>query len=165
MGQFANTIFSLMLGWVHTAAAWLWGLATNSNVNAWFRWMLEHWLFLVVLLCIGGAVIDFIVYLVRWQPYRVWRSFLHRLTAKDALEAGETDQPLSQRKWIYADGSTTVEQVQEPVPDEPAADDQLDAPIRPIGRIARQASLEQAYNRPVYPPQWQHTGKNQGEKR
>lgn len=163
MGPFANTLFSLLLGWVQTAAAWLWGLVTDSNVNAWLGWLLDHWLPLALMLCIGGAVIDFIVYLIRWQPYRVWRSFLQRLNAKDDSDSEEVSQPVQQRKWIYADGSTAVEQVQEPPQDASAAEERLEKPVRPVRRLAGRFPLEQAYNRPVYPPQWQHTTRNQGE--
>lgn len=163
MGQFANTLFSLLMGWVQTAASWLWGLMTHGDVNMWLRWLLDHWLLLAVLLCIGGAVLDFIVYLIRWQPYRVWRSSLHRLTAKDDSEPKEANQPIQQRKWIYADGSTTVEQVPPPIQDAPADEERLETPIRPVRRLGRRSTLEQAYNRPVYPPQWRHTAQKQGE--
>lgn len=165
MGSFANTLFSVLLGWVQTAAAWLWGLVTNADVSAWLRWLLDNWLPLALLLCIGGMMIDFIVYLLRWQPYRVWRSFLHRLTAKDELVVNvEERQPVLQRRWIYADGSTAVEDVHEPLQEAPAPRDELEAPIRPVRRIARRTTPEQAYNQPVYPPQWQqNTQDQQGE--
>ena len=161
MGAFANTVFSALLGWVQTAAAWLWGLVTNADVSAWLRWLLDNWLPLLLILCAGGVVIDFIVYLIRWQPYRVWGRFLRRMTGKEESPAEKVEkQPVLQRRWLYADGSTAVEEVHEPLQDT-APQDALDAPIRPVRRVVRRSTPEQAYNQPVYPPQWRHD--QQGE--
>ncbi|MDD6050084.1 MAG: hypothetical protein PUC00_02250 [Clostridiales bacterium] len=161
MGQFANTLFQLMMGWVQTAVAWLWALFTQSDASGWLRWLSEHWLPLLVGLCIAGVVIDFIVYLVRWQPYRVWRSFLHRLSGREKAE--DADVPAPQRTWIYADGSTAVEHLQEARMQSPTAQPQLNAPVRPMRRTARDIPMGEAYHQPVYPPQWQHTRKQGGQ--
>lgn len=164
MGQFAGTLFSALLGWVQLAASWLWGLIANADVSAWFRWLLDNWLPLTLILCAAGVVIDFLVYLLRWQPYRVWRSFLHRVTAKDALPAPEeTVQPLFQRKWVYADGSTSLEDVRDPLQEQHAQlrTEQLEAPVRPMRRVARHSALEEGYNQPVYPLQWQQNSQDQ----
>lgn len=165
MGQFAGTLFRLLLGWVQTAVSWLWNLAANADVSAGLHWLLDHWLMLLALLCIGGVLVDFLVYLLRWQPYRVWRSFLQRLKGK-AEEASETtpEQPVSVRRWVYADGSTQVEEISEGGFQSNLPEEYLNAPIRPTRRMARRASQEKAYNQPVYPPQWQHnTQLEQGE--
>jgi hypothetical protein len=163
MGQFANTIFSALLGWVQTAASWLWGLVRAPEGSGWLRWLLDHWLPLVLLLCAAGVVIDFLVYLLRWQPYRVWARFLHR-KKDDTDDAEETAQPVFQRKWLYADGSTTVEDVHEATQEKSApVNEQLDAPIRPTRRVARHTPAEKAYNQPVYPPQWQHEQQGENE--
>lgn len=163
MGQFATPLFSALLGWVQTAASWLWSLITNSDMNAWIRWLLDHWLSLLMLLCIGGLVLDFIVYLIRWQPYRVWASFLRgRRETKTKAAPQVENQMVYQRKWVYADGSMAVEDVRV-APHEPVVQkEQQDAPIRPTRRVARRATLEQSYNQPVYPPQWRHD--QQGDK-
>lgn len=155
MGQFANTLFSILLGWVQTAVSWLWRLATSADVNAWMHWLLDNWLMLVLLLCIGGTLADFLVYLIRWQPYRVWRRFLQRLTGKAQDAPAQAEElPFVQRKWVFADGSTEVEELPRMQRDEP--EDQLSAPIRPTRRAVRRELERQSYNQPVYPPQW-HT--------
>jgi hypothetical protein len=68
-----------------------------------------------------------------------------------------------QRKWIYADGSTEVEDVRVPQPEAFQEVEQLAAPIRPVRRMARRASPEQSYNQPVYPPQWRHDQQGENE--
>lgn len=162
MGAFANTLFSVLLGWVQTAASWLWSLVTNADVSAWLRWLLDNWLPLLLMLCVGGVVIDFLVYLIRWQPYRVWGRFLCRVSGKEEAEVPAEEPPVLQRRWIYADGSTSVEDVLSPAREHPMADSQLETPIRPVRRVVRRATPEQSYYQPVYPPQWQHTNE-QGE--
>ena len=166
MGQFANMLFGALLGWVQTAASWLWGLVTNTNVSAWLRWLLDNWLPLTLLLCIAGLVIDLLVYLLRWQPFRVWRSFFSRFTAQaEEKTAFEVQQPILQRKWVYADGTTTVEEIPDPLRDmKPQQEEErLLSPIRPTRRAARYAAAEQAYHQPVYPPQWQHDQQGENE--
>lgn len=162
MGQFAGTLFRLLLGWVQSAVSWLWSLMTNADVSTWMQWLLDNWLLLLALLCIGGILVDFLVYLIRWQPYRVWRSFMHRMKGK-ADEAAEAapEEPIPVRRWVYADGSTQVEEVPEGGYQGNLPQDYLSAPIRPTRRMARRVSQEQAYHQPVYPPQWQHN--EQGE--
>ena len=51
MGQFANTIFSALLGWVQTAASWLWALISAPESGGWLRWLLDNWLPLLLMLC------------------------------------------------------------------------------------------------------------------
>lgn len=161
VGQFAGTLFSMLLGWVQTAAAWAWGLITNAETSAWLRWLVDNWLPLTLALCIGGVAVDFIVYLIRWQPYRMWGRLLGR---KDKEEvANETASPVYQRRWIYADGSTEVEDVHIPQQEPAAEEEHLDVPIRPVRRMARRATPEQAYNQPVYPPQWRHDQQGENE--
>jgi hypothetical protein len=128
---------------------------------------LDNWLLLVILLCLGGVLVDLVVYLLRWQPYRVWRSFLRRIRGLDRDDwTDEEEGP--RRRLIYADG--TVEDVtelpvepQEPTPVQPA-------PVRPVRRLtpARRVIPDgsgeyiippfsdggDAYHQPYYPPQW-----------
>ena len=162
MGQFANTLFSMLLGWVQTAAAELWGLITQADASAWLKWLVENWLPLTLALCIGGVMIDFIVYLIRWQPYRMWGRAKSQ-PEPQAEEALSATPAVYQRKWIYADGSTEVEDVYVPQEEESQEQERLAAPIRPMRRMARRASPEQAYNQPVYPPQWQHNQQGENE--
>lgn len=167
MGSFAGSIFQLLLGWVSTAASWLWSAVSGIGANGWFAWLLDNWLLLVILLCLGGVAVDLVVYLIRWQPYRVWRSFLRRIRGLDGDDWAEGDDA-PRRRLIYADG--TVEDVteEEEVPEEAPAPQ--DAPVRPSRRLtpARRVLHDgsdeyiippfsdggDAYHQPYYPPQW-----------
>ena len=164
MGQFANTLFSMLLGWVQTAASWLWALVSGEAAAEGLAWALEHWLLLAGAACLGCMLVDFLVYLLRWQPYRVWGRFLRR--ERNGQEEESTGgQVIFQRKWLYADGSTQVEDVRHQEPEVPLQPSEpLTAPIRPTRRMARRISQEQGYNAPVYPPQWQYEHQSQDEK-
>ncbi|MBQ3484611.1 MAG: hypothetical protein IJA77_03795 [Clostridia bacterium] len=170
MGSFANTLFSALLGWVHGVVAWLWKLVTSDGAGAFVKWISSNWLLLVILLCAAGIIVDLVVYLIRWQPYRVWASFGSRFSAPEEIET--EDEAHTPRKWIYADGSTAMEEAP-PQPQQPVlTDDHLQAPVRPVKRVtpARRRRISedsdeyilpeiggsgQAYHQPYYPPQWQ----------
>lgn len=108
MGNFANTIFSSLLGWLRGAAAWLWSFLNNPQSGGFIVWVADNWLALIILLCAACMLIDFLVYLIRWQPYKVWASFFRRLFGHDDDDA---DTGRVRRRWIHADGTTSVEVV------------------------------------------------------
>ena len=157
MGQFANTLFIGLLGWVQAVVSDLWQLITGSNVSAWLRWLLDNWLPLTLLLCAAGLLIDLLVYIIRWQPYRVWGGRLRRIIGMggdaDADEAAE-DESTYQRQWVYADGTTSVEDIRRTALEPGDTDEHLELPIRPVRRTAMHGG-EKAYYQPVYPPEWQ----------
>lgn len=160
MGSFANTLFSVLLGWVQSAAAWLWQMAGHADAGSFMSWVLDNWLSIVIVICGAGVLIDLLVYLVRWQPYRVWRSFWQRLLNGEEEEEILPEapvQPTIQRQWLYADGTTAMEEP-EPVQPAMAADNefvqqldpnkyqgrawahemdemQLDSPVKPVRRV------------------------------
>ena len=108
MGNFANTLFSTLLGWLRGAAAWLWNFLGQSDHDGLIVWIAENWLTLIILLCAVCMLVDFLVYLLRWQPYKVWASFFRRLTGR---QDEEDDTGRIRRRWVHADGTTSVEVV------------------------------------------------------
>ncbi|MCH5286297.1 MAG: hypothetical protein J1E43_02655 [Christensenellaceae bacterium] len=120
MGNFANTLFSSLLGWLRSAAAWLWSFLNDPESGGFIVWMADNWLPLIILLCAACMLIDFLVYLLRWQPYKVWASFFRRVFGHDTEP---DDSQRIRRRWIHADGTTSIEEVDaaEVMPDpEPA---------------------------------------------
>lgn len=154
MGQFASTLFRLMLGWVQRVVSALWGMIVSSDGGGGLEWLLAHWFPLLLFLCAAGAIIDFVIYLLRWQPYRVWRAFLQGGRERHAVRRGEEEDPRYQRRWIYADGTTALEDLRTPA--EVPGETQLDLPIRPVRRAAGYGGDERAYYQPVYPRQGMH---------
>ncbi len=75
MGSFANSLFQFLMGWTRALLSSLWDASPGGPLH----WLSEHWLALLIGICILGALADLAVYLFRWQPYRVWASFFRRL--------------------------------------------------------------------------------------
>lgn len=175
MGNFADTLFGVLLGWAKNAVSWLWGVISDDGSDGLMGWILGHWLLLLVLLCLGGILIDLVVYILRWQPYRVWRSRRESREEEDALEQeAKMADTGDARQWIYADGRTVTE-TPAPLyaPRVEPEDGTLDAPVRPVKRVIparrRRAAAHaeeiilpemgevgEGYHQPYYPPQWTH---------
>ena len=79
MNGFANAILTLLLSWMRVLVNDLWRLLSSDDAGLFYRFLASNWKIIVLILCVGGFVIDRIVYLIRWRPYYVWSSKLGRL--------------------------------------------------------------------------------------
>ena len=82
MNTFANSLFSLLFGWARTLIQQLWSSAVSGRYQGFLVWLGDHWLWVALALCVGGTVIDYMIWLVRWRPYLVWRSALGRMARR-----------------------------------------------------------------------------------
>ena len=115
MGSFANSVFSILLGWVRGAVSWLWNAATSQESSTFMQWIANNWLTLAVILCAAGVVIDFVVHMFRWQPYKVWASFFRRMFGKkerveETPRSGSGLKRRVRREWVYADGTARADE-------------------------------------------------------
>ena len=155
MVSFASGVFSAMLGWIRSAIAYLWNAAATPEGGGLLSWMANHWLALALILCAAGMVIDLIVYLLRWQPYKVWASFFRRLGHHRQQEEEEELPPRPARRkrtvhrqWLYADGTARTEAVvQEVHPEEDPAPWQHVSPAVADQELNREEYMRQ-YARP-----------------
>ena len=83
MGSFANSLFKIMLGWLQTAVSAVWSAFTSENGSSVFNWIGKHWILLAGILCAVGLVTDLCVYIFRWKPYKVWKSFFSKITGQN----------------------------------------------------------------------------------
>lgn len=147
MGSFANSMFSVLLGWVRGAVNWLWRLFTSEQSSGMVAWLGEHWLVLAAVLCAAGLVMDLVVNTLRWQPYKVWASFFRRLFGRKRQEEPAPRRPV-RRAWVYADGTAREE--------EPEAAPEADAwpapDAMPMGRVSS-ADMEERYVMAFAPPE------------
>lgn len=123
MGSFANSVFSVLLGWIRTAVNQLWRMLSSDEGGGMLAWIGENWLTLTVVLCAVGLIVDGVVYVLRWRPFQVWFSFFRRIRgvgveadewtppapAEDPLPApppapSQTTGPV----WVYPDGTARV---------------------------------------------------------
>ena len=78
MNTFANSLFSLLFGWARGLIQQLWTSASTGSFSAFFIWLGDHWVWIALVLCAAGTVMDFLIWLIRWRPYLAWRSAINR---------------------------------------------------------------------------------------
>lgn len=138
MGSFANSMFSVLLGWFRGAVDWVWNVLFNAEDGGLIGWIGENWVGLIIFLCVACMAVDAVVHLLRWRPYKVWASFFRRLMGK--ADVGEDTGEFSgrmRREWYYADGTARTEEVE--VPQEEWYEDEL-----PPARVSS-AEMPQQY--------------------
>lgn len=145
MGSFANSMFSVLLGWIKTAFGWVWNAMFNAEDGGLIGWIGENWLGLIIALSVGCMAVDVVVHLLRWRPYKVWASFFRRLFGKEETEE-ETAQFSGRmsREWHYADGTALTEEVD--VPEEEWYTEEL--PAARISSVEMSQRYVQAFARP-----------------
>lgn len=145
MGSFANSMFSVLLGWLRGAADWVWKVLFNAEDGGLIGWIGENWISLIITLCIACMVVDAVVHLLRWRPYKVWASFFRRLLGKteDGADTGEFSGRL-RREWYYADGTARTEEVE--IPQAEWHEDEL--PLTRVSSAEMPQQYVQAFARP-----------------
>ncbi len=94
MGTLANSLFRVAMGWIRTLSQEIWNTASGADSETLISWIGTHWKMLALILCIAGLAVDLTVYLFRWQPYRVWRSFFtRRKRRKEEAEEEPEEEP------------------------------------------------------------------------
>lgn len=148
MGSFANSMFSVLLGWFGSAVDWIWNVLFNADDGGLIGWIGENWLGLIIALSVICMAVDLFVHLLRWRPYKVWASFFRRMTGKEEPEQNtEGFSGRMRREWYYADGSARTEEVELPeeewYPDEqpPARVSSADMPQRYVQSFAKPENL------------------------
>ena len=78
MGGIADSLFTLLMGWVRALVSGIWALFSTDQTTI-LEFLGKHWLLIAVVLIAAGLVIDWLVWLVRWQPYHLWAQRVRRL--------------------------------------------------------------------------------------
>ena len=151
MGTLANSLFQGLMGWIRTLSSEIWNTITSPEQATLLTWIGAHWKILAAVLCVLGVVIDGVVYLFRWQPYRVWRSKARRgdeepdaaEAAVEAAPAYEVAQPQEAYSPVLAAGPARM-----PAPAENASDLTEEAEIPPVQRETEEDPYR-AYRRPT----------------
>lgn len=101
MSGFTQSIFNVMLSWLKTAITGIWDAVNSDSARAGLNWLGGHWLLPVAALIVAGVVIDYLVWLIRWRPFYVWRSNWRRFTRHFKRGGGrmpDQRQPLPPRR-------------------------------------------------------------------
>lgn len=105
MGALAKSAFLTMMGWIRSLSSEIWRTFTSPDGETTLRWIGANWKIIAVILCAAGLAADLIIYLIRWQPYRVWSSFFRRIRHRREEEPEETDESSGE---AYADGESPM---------------------------------------------------------
>ena len=134
MNGFTNAILSVLLGWLRTLlnAIWGWfGTEGGGSVTEFFR---NNWKILFVVLCVGGFVIDRMIYFIRWRPDFVWRS----------KRRHKKERRLHREQPVQTQGASYLREDFQPI------DDTAYAP--PIARETFAQPMEDAYQNQQFAP-------------
>ena len=170
MGSFANSIFNMLLGWLRSAAATVWSVISGQQSAQAFEWLGENWLGLTIAVCAICTLVDMIIHLLRWRSYKVWASYIRRITGADKRAARrraeaqceeERRQKAIVREWIYPDGTARKEEVPVQEADEEnvqpwqqlTTEEELEAYRR---QFARPSAQPISYRRPAAMDQLQY---------
>lgn len=82
MNGFASSVLSMLLGWLRTFLTNLWNLLGSDDGNSFLVFLQDNWKIIFLFLCVGGFVLDRLIYFFRWRPDILWRGRLNRLREK-----------------------------------------------------------------------------------
>ncbi len=76
MSGFAVSFISIVLGWLRELFYFIWQIFTFNKDNIFVNLVSNNWIIIVIVLCLIGIFIDWLVYIIRWKPHYVWRGKL-----------------------------------------------------------------------------------------
>ena len=71
MGTLADSLFNLLMGWVRALVNAISALFTTDHTTL-LEFLGKNWVLIVVVILAAGLAIDWLVWLIRWQPYHLW---------------------------------------------------------------------------------------------
>ena len=137
MGAWADSLFTVLMSWVRALVNGIWALFSSDHTTI-LEFLGKNWLAIAVVLIAAGLVIDWLVWLVRWQPYHLWARRIRRLLRIPDPEEDEEEQP--KRKATAAQRPAARRQ---PEPEAEAGDEEDWLPLtQPDEDAARQAMAQ-----------------------
>ena len=78
MGILTDSLFSALMSWVRALVTAIWALFSSERTTA-LEFLAKNWIGIAALLIVAGLVIDWMIWLIRWQPYHIWAQRVRRL--------------------------------------------------------------------------------------
>ncbi|MCI6374597.1 MAG: hypothetical protein MR821_04820 [Clostridiales bacterium] len=135
MGAWADSLFTVLMSWVRALVNGIWALFSSDHTTI-LEFLGKNWLVIAIVLIAAGLVIDWLVWLVRWQPYHLWARRLRRLLRIPDPEDDEEEE--LRRKATAAQRPAARRQ---PEPEPQAQEDWLPL-AQPDEEAARQAMAQ-----------------------
>ena len=100
MGTLTDSLFTVLMSWVRGLVNALWALFSSDHTTA-LEFLGKHWLMIAAVLIAAGLVIDWIIWLLRWQPYHLWAQRARRLLhIEEPEDEEEEDLPARARAAV-----------------------------------------------------------------
>lgn len=100
MGTLADSLFNLLMGWVRALVNAIWALFTTDHTTL-LEFLGKNWVLIVVVILAAGLAIDWLVWLIRWQPYHLWARRARRF-----LRMPEPEQEEKRKKRVLSGDET-----------------------------------------------------------
>ena len=130
MGTLADSLFNVLMSWVRALVNSLWALFTTDHTTL-LEFLGKNWIWIVAVILAAGLVIDWLVWLIRWQPYHLWarraRRFLHMPEPEEEEKGGH-------KKRAADDGMTQDAQHAQDMSEEVFEDEQPEEQWLPLER-------------------------------
>ena len=105
MNSITNTILVLLLGWLRTLLNVARDFISSDSSTVWFTFFRNNWKIIFLILCVGGFVLDKLVYLIRWRPQPIWlrRRIRHKPLSRPQQDynSGYYDEASGQNSTAY----------------------------------------------------------------
>ncbi|MDR1600604.1 MAG: hypothetical protein LBS11_12170 [Oscillospiraceae bacterium] len=90
-GDLVGLFFAAITGWAHTISNWVWSMVSGARLGG-GSWLYANWAKLLAALVILGLALDWTIWMLRWQPYKLWFRTLRRRRARSlAMAAPKPD--------------------------------------------------------------------------
>ena len=89
MGTLADSLFNVLMSWVRALVNSLWALFTTDHTTV-LEFLGKNWIWIVAVILAAGLVIDWLVWLIRWQPYHLWAKRARRFLRMPEPEEEES---------------------------------------------------------------------------
>ena len=90
MGVLTDSLFSALMSWVRALVSAIWALFGAERTTA-LEFLAKNWIGVAAVIIAAGLVMDWLIWLIRWQPYHIWAQRVRRLL-RIALPEEETEE-------------------------------------------------------------------------
>ena len=78
MGVLTDSLFSALMSWVRALVSAIWALFGAERTTA-LEFLAKNWIGVAAVIIAAGLVMDWLIWLIRWQPYHIWAQRVRRL--------------------------------------------------------------------------------------
>lgn len=99
MGTFADSLFTVLMSWVRALVNAFWALFSSEHTTL-LEYLGKNWLMIAVVIIAAGLMIDWIIWLLRWQPYHLWAQRARKVLHIEAPQEENDPEEKPQRAHV-----------------------------------------------------------------